>query len=58
MTVAPDVREHATNPRRIYNPVQRDAATFLRTSAETGGKLTLIELEVAPGGVVTPHYSA
>ena len=43
-------------PRRIYNPVQRDAATFLETSEETGGARTLAELEVAPGGKVTPHY--
>ena len=43
-------------PRRIYNPVQRDAATFLETSEETGGARTLVELEVAPGGKVTPHY--
>ena len=43
-------------PRRIYNPVQADAATFLETSDETGGARTLIELEVAPGGKVTPHY--
>ena len=43
-------------PRRIYNPVQRDAATFLETSEETGGTRTLVELEVAPGGKVTPHY--
>lgn len=43
-------------PRRIYNPVQRDAATFLETSDETGGARTLAELEVAPGGKVTPHY--
>src|SRR5665648_600822 len=43
-------------PRRIYNPVQRDAATFLETSEETGGVRTLAELEVAPGGQVTPHY--
>ena len=43
-------------PRRIYNPVQRDAATFLETSEETGGVRTLAELEVAPGGRVTPHY--
>jgi mannose-6-phosphate isomerase-like protein (cupin superfamily) len=42
--------------RRIYNPVQRDAATFLETSEETGGVRTLAELEVAPGGKVTPHY--
>ena len=43
-------------PRRIYNPVQRDAATFLETSEETGGARTLAESEVAPGGKVTPHY--
>jgi mannose-6-phosphate isomerase-like protein (cupin superfamily) len=43
-------------PRRIYNPVQRDAATFLETSEETGGERTLAELEIAPGGKVTPHY--
>ena len=42
--------------RRIYNPVQRDAATFVETSEETGGERTLAELEVAPGGKVTPHY--
>ena len=43
-------------PRRIYNPVQRDTATFLQTSEETGGARTLAELEIAPGGKVTPHY--
>ena len=43
-------------PRRIFNPVQRDAATFLETSEESGGARTLAELEVAPGGKVTPHY--
>ena len=42
--------------RRIYNPVQKDAATFLKTSQETGGELTLIEIEAAPGGGTTPHY--
>jgi mannose-6-phosphate isomerase-like protein (cupin superfamily) len=42
--------------QRIYNPAQRDAATFLETSEETGGERTLAELEVAPGGKVTPHY--
>ena len=42
--------------RRIYNPVQRDAATFLETSEESGGVRTLVELDVAPGGKVTPHY--
>lgn len=36
--------------------MQRDAATFVETSEETGGQRTLAELEVAPGGKVTPHY--
>jgi mannose-6-phosphate isomerase-like protein (cupin superfamily) len=42
--------------RRIYNPVQRDAITFLETSEETGGERTLAELEISPGGKVTPHF--
>ena len=42
--------------RRIYNPVQDDAVTFLETSEESGGERTLGELEVASGGKVTPHY--
>ena len=36
--------------REIYNPIQRDRVTFLKTAAETGGELTLLEMEVAPGG--------
>jgi quercetin dioxygenase-like cupin family protein len=51
-----NARASDDRPRRIYNPVQRDAATFLETSEETGGARTLAELEVAPGGKVTPHY--
>lgn len=42
--------------RRIYNPIQKDYATFLETSGETGGERTLIEIEVAPGGGTPPHY--
>jgi mannose-6-phosphate isomerase-like protein (cupin superfamily) len=41
--------------RRIVNPVQDDIATFLETSEESGGQRTLAELDVAPGGKVTPH---
>jgi quercetin dioxygenase-like cupin family protein len=41
---------------RIYNPVQQDYATFLETSASTGGRHTLIEIEVVPGGGTVPHY--
>jgi mannose-6-phosphate isomerase-like protein (cupin superfamily) len=42
--------------RRIYNPVQQDYATFLETSASTGGVRTLAEIELAPGGGNMPHY--
>ncbi len=42
--------------RRIHNPVQDDAVTFLETSEESGGERSLAELDVAPGGKVTPHY--
>jgi mannose-6-phosphate isomerase-like protein (cupin superfamily) len=42
--------------RRYYNPIQKDYATFLETSEETGGQYTLLEVEVAPGGGNTPHY--
>ncbi len=45
-----------TGKRRIYNPIQKDYATFLETSEETGGRRTLIEIEVAPGGGTPPHY--
>ncbi len=41
---------------RIYNPVQDDAVTFLVTSEESGGERSLAELDVAPGGKVTPHF--
>src|ERR671916_2030898 len=42
--------------RRYYNPGQKDYATFLKTSEETGGAITLIEIEVAPDGGTPPHY--
>ena len=35
------------------NPHQGDIATFLQTSQESGGKRTLLELEIAPGGRAT-----
>jgi mannose-6-phosphate isomerase-like protein (cupin superfamily) len=46
-------RQHG---RRYYHTGQKDYATFLETSEETGGERTLIEIEVAPGGGTTPHY--
>jgi quercetin dioxygenase-like cupin family protein len=50
-----DVRTRQ-DERRYYNPVQKDAATFLKTSEETEGEYTLMEIEVAPGGGTKPHY--
>jgi quercetin dioxygenase-like cupin family protein len=43
-------------PRRIYNPVQKDYVTFLKTAAETNGEYTLVEVELAPKGGVGLHY--
>jgi len=41
--------------RRIYSPVQRDAAIFLETVGESGGRRTFAEVELAPGGGNAPH---
>lgn len=57
MSEARDVAEKAVGAgRRYYHPLQKDYATFLETSEETGGDHTLIEIEVAPGGGNVPHY--
>lgn len=42
--------------RKIYNPVQKDHVTFLKTSAETNGEYTLVEVELAPKGGVGVHF--
>jgi quercetin dioxygenase-like cupin family protein len=42
-------------PRTIHSPVQRDAATFLETTEESGGWRTVLEIELAPGGANAPH---
>jgi quercetin dioxygenase-like cupin family protein len=42
--------------RRIYSPVQKDAAIFLETSEESGGQRSLFEIELAPGGGNAPHW--
>jgi quercetin dioxygenase-like cupin family protein len=44
------------NERRIYNPVQKDTVTFLKTAADTNGEFTLVEVELAAGGGVGIHY--
>jgi quercetin dioxygenase-like cupin family protein len=39
-----------TTRERIYNAVQKDYATFLKTASETNGEYTLLEVELAPQG--------
>jgi quercetin dioxygenase-like cupin family protein len=42
--------QSTVHQRRIYSPVQRDAAIFVETAAESDGTRTLLEIELAPGG--------
>lgn len=42
--------------RKIYNPVQKDYVTFLKTHADTNGECTIVEVELANGGGVGLHY--
>ena len=44
-----------THPRRIWNPVQQDAATLLESAEETGGERSVFEIELSPGGRNMPH---
>lgn len=42
--------------RKIYNPIQKDTVTFLKTHADTNGACTLVDVELADGGGVGLHY--
>jgi quercetin dioxygenase-like cupin family protein len=42
--------------RKIYNPIQKDHVLFLKTSADTNGECTLVQVELADGGGVELHY--
>ena len=42
--------------RKIYNPIQKDTVTFLKTSEDTKGEYTLVEVELADDGGVGLHY--
>lgn len=42
--------------RKIYNPIQKDYVTFLKTGKETNGEYTLVEVELADKGGVGIHY--
>lgn len=41
--------------RKVYNPIQRDYVTFLKTADETNGEYTLVEVELALKGGVGLH---
>jgi quercetin dioxygenase-like cupin family protein len=41
--------------RTIVNPIFKDTATFLKRSAETGGKYCECEVTLLPGGKNVPH---
>jgi len=57
VTDTPATAQHdTTRSRRIYNPVQKDAVTFVQTSEETNGVCSVLDIEVAPGGGNTLHY--
>ncbi len=53
---AEGVENRVSASRRYYHPIQKDYATILKTSEETGGDHTLVEIELASGGGNTPHY--
>ena len=42
--------------RKIYNPIQKDQVTFLKTHADINGECTLVEVELVDGGGVGLHY--
>ena len=46
----------AAAPRRIVNPVIRDTVTFLDLASETGGRSSLVQIELAAGGQNEAHY--
>ncbi len=42
--------------RKIYNPIQKDTVTFLKTAEDTNGEYTQVEVELTNGGGVGLHY--
>jgi quercetin dioxygenase-like cupin family protein len=42
--------------RKIYNPIQKDTVAFIKTSTDTNGEYTQVEVELADGGGVGLHY--
>ena len=44
------------SPRTIENPIIKDKVVFLETAAESSGKFSLLQVELAPGGGNGLHY--
>ena len=44
------------NPKTYYNPLNGEYTRILKTSAETGGDYSLLEVNLMPGGGNPPHY--
>lgn len=42
--------------RKIYNPIQKDTVSFIKSSAETNGESTIVEVELTDGGGAGLHY--
>ena len=42
--------------RKIYNPIQKDYVTFIKTHSDTNGEYTLVEVELSDRGGVGLHY--
>ena len=42
--------------RKIFNPIQQDRVTFIKTANDTNGEYTLVEVELANGGGVGLHF--
>ena len=42
--------------RKIVNPIIKDTATFIKTAAESEGKISEIEITLMPGGGNPLHY--
>lgn len=48
--------EAQATTRTVTNPIMKDEVTFLETSSESGGRHTLVDVKLAPGGGVDLHY--
>ena len=42
--------------RQIVNPVIRDTVTFIQTAAESGGRISEMDITLMPGGANPLHY--